>query len=329
MNRIRTAILAATAAAAMSGPGGPGSLAAAAQSACPPYGNPPRRLEPLATGLLPVACRDGRELDAWKDADGTARHACLYQPAAASPGHPLPLVIYLHPSVLGADITLTASHLRAQVETADLTGDPARPGFLLLAPAGRVTTRFYPFPDAGGTPGWDNWYRQLAPAGAYPENVDAATIDHYLSEVLATGVVDEKRIYLMGWSNGAAVAVLYSLNRPQIAAAAVYSAPDPLAAFNDPCPQTPVPAAPRAGSELEIPHREVPVYHVHNNCDIAGLCPNALRMADRLWEAGVLLAGQIIDGGTGPAGRPGVPADVRHRPGRRVCQYPHPRRLPV
>ena len=82
-------------------------------------------------------------------------------------------------------------------DTADLSGDPARPGFIVVAPEGRATTHFYPAPDDQGS-GWDNWYRQLDRRGrdlvvdgvTYAQNVDAATIDHFIDEVIATGKVD-------------------------------------------------------------------------------------------------------------------------------------------
>ena len=71
------------------------------------------------------------------------------------------------------------------LKTANVSDDPSRPGFILLAPQGRNTTHYYPPPDRTGT-GWDNWYRQFNPQGAvtvagktYAENVDAATIDHF------------------------------------------------------------------------------------------------------------------------------------------------------
>ncbi len=291
------------------GRGGGGSLPmqiAVTRQACTPFGNPPRQLQPVSDGLFRATCLGGggKDLEDWTDAEGTQRQACVYEPAAASADHRLPLVIYLHPSLVGVDLTLAVANIRSQLETADLSDDPQRPGFILMAPYGRVTTRYYPFPDAGGTPGWDNWYRQLQPDVAartvngqsYPENVDAATIDHYLQEVLATGKVDEQRIYMMGWSNGSAMGVLYSLNRPMIAAAAVYSAPDPMAAFNDPCPQLPVVGAPKDDTELQLLNPSVPIYHVHNSCDIAGLCPNALRLKDRLSAAGVPVEGRIIEG---------------------------------
>lgn len=275
------------------------------REACTPFGDAPRPVEPLLDTAFAASCLGdgGVNLDPWTDAEGTMRQACLYRPAAAAPTHKLPLVIYVHPSLVGVDITLALSNIRAQLDSADLSGDPQRPGFVLLAPYGRVTARYYPLPDSFGSPGWDNWYRQLAPGGAsrsvngqaYAGNVDAASIDHYLQQVLDSGIVDEHRIYLMGWSNGSAMGLLYGLNRPQIAAAAVYSAPDPFAAFNDPCQQTPVAGRPRDDTELQLFNPDLAVYHIHNACDIAGLCPNGLRLQQQLLDAGVPLQDRIID----------------------------------
>ena len=73
-------------------------------------------------------------------------------------------------------------------------------------------------------------------AALYRENVDAAAIDHFIAEEVTTDIADPNRIYVTGWSNGAAMALLYALNRPRVAAVAVYSAPDPFGAFDDPCP---------------------------------------------------------------------------------------------
>ncbi|MEW6167192.1 MAG: hypothetical protein AB1651_05800 [Pseudomonadota bacterium] len=278
---------------------------------CTPFGDPPRPLVSLLDTLFAASCLGGGgvNIGAWTDGEGTARQACLYQPAAASTEHQLPLVIYLHPSLIGVDLTLAVSNIRMQLDTADLSGDPERAGFILLAPYGRVTARYYPFPDNFFGPGWDNWYRQMQD-GTEPRvvngepfvpNVDAATIDHYVQHVLATGLVDENRIYLMGWSNGSAMAILYGLNRPAIAAAAVYSAPDPLAAFDDPCAQVPVTAAPRDDTELQLLNPSMPIYHVHNACDIAGLCPNSQRMHERLTALGVPVQAQMLDNLKQPA----------------------------
>jgi poly(3-hydroxybutyrate) depolymerase len=255
---------------------------------CTPFGDPPRPLNAtLNPGFHPPCSGGGKTLDDLVDGEGTKRLACLYTPKGASSTKKRPLVIFLHPSVIGPDITSALSAIRGELDTADLTGEGDRHGFFLLEPAGRVVNdRYYPFPDDANSPGWDNWNRQMWPGGArtvngvvYPVNVDAQAIDGYLAEVLATGMVDESRIYVMGWSNGSALGILYTLNRPDIAAAAVYSAPDPFHCFNDPCTQAPVKGAPKDDTEIQVFHPDAPIYHVHNDCDIAGTCPNAEYLA--------------------------------------------------
>src|SRR3546814_16539352 len=86
----------------------------------------------------------------------------------------------------------------------------------------------------------------------------------------------------MGWSNGSAMSTLYGLNRPQIAAAAIYSAPDAFGAFNDPCVQQPMVGQPKDDTELQLLNPQLPIYHMHNACDIGGLCPNRLNLRDTL-----------------------------------------------
>lgn len=275
------------------------------RAACTPFGAAPSVVQGALDGLLNPTCQPGGEkLARWADSDGTMRDACLFEPAAASTEHKLPLLIYLHPSLVGTDLSLDVTNIRSQLETADLSGDPDAPGFIMLAPYGRVGTRYYPLPDQNYSPGWDNWYRQMLPDGqerrvngtTYRANVDAAAIDHYLQLVLAQGKVDPKRIYIMGWSNGSAMATLYALNRPQIAAAAVYSSPDPFGAFNDPCVQQPVAGKPKDDTELQLLNPQLPVYHMHNACDIAGLCPNSLKLRDELAAGGAtLIDDHIID----------------------------------
>ena len=93
-------------------------------------------------------------------------------------------------------------------------------GFILIAVEGRYTTHYYPGPDSNAI-GWDNWYRQLNPSGDViiggPHirriSTRLPSITSSPDEV-ATGEVNRKRIYMMGWSNGAAMAMLYALNRP-------------------------------------------------------------------------------------------------------------------
>jgi poly(3-hydroxybutyrate) depolymerase len=263
---------------------------------CNPFGDPPA----ITMGQLKPDCQAGDLLGPWKDADEGDRYACVWEPPSAKPTGPLPLVIYLHPSLFGAQTAAQAYLLRYQ-NSMYLSKDGTTKGYIVLAPQARLTRHYYPRPDEKGL-GWDNWYRQLNPAGSvtthnavYRENVDAAAIDHFVAEEVATGKVDRNRIYVTGWSNGAAMALLYALNRPQVAAAAVYSAPDPFGAFNDPCPQTPVKGRPKNNSQIRIFNPSPWVMHLHNSCDVAGICPNGEKMAQQLRAAGVHLQDIIID----------------------------------
>lgn len=172
-----------------------------------------------------------------------------------------------------------------------LAGNSGDSGFIVIAPIGRKTKHHYPFPDDSGI-GWDTWYRQFNAGGVtiagrtYPENVDAAAIDHFIQAEIATGKIDTSRIYFTGRSNGPAMAVLYALNRPNIKAVAVYSAPDPFGAFDDPCPQIPVSRSAADARQIEVSNPRLAIMHVHNSCDVAGICPNAERLARRMTRLG-------------------------------------------
>ena len=269
--------------------------AGAQESACGPFGDPPAKL--VAT-IVP-SCADGTTIGPWNDADGTARYACLYEPASSS--KPLPLVVYLHPSLANADSVRSHTNILDFLKTANVSNDPGRPGFILLAPQGRNTTHYYPPPDRTGS-GWDTWYRQFNPGGAvkaagkvYPENVDAATIDHFIAAVEATGRVDRNRVYVTGWSNGGGMAYLYGLMRPQIAAVGVYSASNPFRLRPDPCQQDPVAGAPADYRQLRVFNPKLPSYQVHNSCDIGGICPSALALQKQLTDLGGSAFDTIID----------------------------------
>jgi poly(3-hydroxybutyrate) depolymerase len=260
------------------------------EAQCTAYGDPPAT---LIANIVPL-CTGGTRLGPWNDADGTPRYACLYEPEAASASAPLPMLVFIHPSLVTADSLEESTNLLDYNDTYDLSGNPSRPGFIVLAPEGRDTTHYYPSADAVG-PGWDNWYRQFNPAiTSPPENVDAATIDHFIASVTSTGIVDQKRLFLSGWSNGAAMAYEYGLNRSNIASIAVYSAPDPYAFTVDPCQQTPVTGPPPTISQIGITAPQVATYQVHNLCDLAGICPNTERLETRLRGIGVVAGDQII-----------------------------------
>ncbi len=273
------------------------TMAEAEKPSCGPFGDPPAKS--IAT-VVPT-CTDGETLGPWNDADGIARYACIYEPPNSSASKPLPLIVYLHPSLANADSVHRFTNLLDFLKTANVSDDPPRPGFILLAPQGRNTSHYYPPPDRTGT-GWDTWYRQFNPAGAvkaagkvYSENVDAATIDQFVAAVEATGKVDRNRVYITGWSNGGGMAYLYGLNRPGIAAVGVYSASNPFRSRPDPCPQDPVAGAPADYRQLQVFNPKVPTYQVHNSCDIGGICPNALLLEKQLADLGGSVTDTIID----------------------------------
>ncbi len=271
----------------------------AGSNTCGPYGDP----SAAVFSAVKPNCGDGKLLGPWKDADGIDRYACLYSPArAASNRKPpkLPMLVYLHPSLFSAR-WITRTNILDYQNSISLGDDPANTGYIVLAPEGRRTTHYYPFPDNKGI-GWDNWYRQLNPAGdvkigdtTWRENADAATIDHFIATQVASGAVDTNRIYVSGWSNGAAMAYLYALNRPNIAAVAVYSAPNPFGAFDDPCAQHPVATTPANITQVQIFNPAIPTMHIHNSCDTAGICPSSEQLTSELLAARVSVEDVILD----------------------------------
>lgn len=268
----------------------------ASAGSCGPFGDPPAT---LISSPSPY-CWGGRLLGPWKDSDGSPRYACIYEPEFATASNRLPLLVFIHPSLFPAD-SVKVTNLLGSLDSAELSDNPSKRGFILLAPEGRKTSHYYPFPDNSGY-GWDNWYRQFNPSGdvtiggtTYKENVDAAAIDHFIAQEVATGKVDTDRIYLTGWSNGAAMAFIYGLNRPNIAAIAVYSAPDPFGALDDPCQQDPVAARATDDRHIQVFNPRLSAMHVINSCDAAGICANAMRLTSRLRPLGVDLDDTIID----------------------------------
>jgi len=260
------------------------------RAGCTPFGNPPRPQNDARTAAENslLSCPGGSRLPDWVDPDGTARAACLYDPGTASAQSRLPLLVFLQSSATNASLSLLATNILPALATADLTGDPARPGFRLLVPGGRVTDRFYPAPNDQDTVGWDVWYRQFGSGSRsingqnYPLNADFAALDHFIDEQIATGLVDTDRIYVAGWSNGAGFALQYGQNREQVAAVAMYSTPNPYNALSDPCPQTPRSSSPRNDTELRVSHPDIPAFHIQNNCDIYASCPSGLLLRDTL-----------------------------------------------
>jgi poly(3-hydroxybutyrate) depolymerase len=234
-----------------------------------PYGDPPAAVSTVLSGdgagalgdlgnLLNQCILIGGETLSWTDSQQEARTACLFTPAGATSSSKLPLVVFLQGSLFPATPQLILADWLPLVTTENLNDDPGHPGFILLLPIGRNTHHFYPYPDNYGL-GWDNWYRNLDRSSA-KLNLDVAAIDQFIAQVEGRNIVDTNRVYMTGWSNGAAMAQLYALNTPSIAASAVYSSPDPYSDVQDPCEQTPF------ATTL------TPLMDIHNSCDIIGIC---------------------------------------------------------
>jgi hypothetical protein len=239
---------------------------------CTAYGDPPRPLatlspdgtvnDVLTTVLNECTLNGGETLTDYTDSNGTPRKACLITGPGAGAGNPLPLLVYLHPTLLGED-TIIATGILSAMKTANLSGDPARPGFNLLMPLGRNIQQFLPFPLDTGV-GWDHWYRNVDRSSPWL-NVDVATIDHYIAEAKGRGIVDARRVYVTGWSEGADFGSLYGLNTPGIAATGVFSTDSPYDDHGaDPCP-----------SPASTINPTRPYLDIVRKCDIGGACQAA------------------------------------------------------
>jgi hypothetical protein len=94
--------------------------------------------------------------------------------------------------------------------------------------------------------------------------------------------VDEKRIYVTGWSNGAYWAAQYAIVRHDqatpgghvVAAAAVYAGADPFADFD-------ATASPSCRPST-YPQTQVPLLIIHRNCDALVACDSTQRTAFNL-----------------------------------------------
>jgi pimeloyl-ACP methyl ester carboxylesterase len=153
--------------------------------------------------------------------------------------------------------------IRAKAVNYDLSDDPARPGFVLLAVQGR--NLHYPTHAARDGHHHDFYFRDL---GSPSRNPDIANLDRLIDELVAGGVVDRNRIYLMGWSNGGFFGQMYAIARHahatpggnRVAAAAVFSAGDPFHNVHpDQAPSCQLDPYPRA---------TVPILLVSRSCDV-------------------------------------------------------------
>jgi len=197
----------------------------------------------------------------WMSPAGVNRHWCEARPAGIGAASPRPLLIYLAPSGGDAGTVYDATLLRDKQPDYDLSGDPARPGFVLASVQPR--NLHWPTVDPQEGTKFDSQYRDLASPSTNP---DIAFVDHIIDSLVDEGVVDPARIYLMGWSNGGRFSVFYGIARREtptpggnhVAAVANFSAGDP---FGPPtvgdldCQAAPYPTA------------ALPYYLISRTCD--------------------------------------------------------------
>jgi poly(3-hydroxybutyrate) depolymerase len=173
-------------------------------------------------------CRGAQVLE-WKDAEGSPRYACVVTPPGVETRAPLPLVVFFHDPSADPSAVDKQTGLRKLAASFSLSGDPAHTGFVVLAPQGRHV--------GGGKRGaaFDADYTG-------PDNVDVATVDHFIAELDGKGLVDHRRVYTLGASSsGGHMAALYAMMRAdRVAAFAAYAADTPRASWS--CGGPPPPA---------------------------------------------------------------------------------------
>lgn len=233
---------------------------------CTQYGDPPAQVvsdleSPNGLQNLVNVCHG--TIVTLKDRSGENRSACFYANPKSTKEKPLPLLMWLHPSLADNTLSFPLTGIDAVRDSQALNNeDPSLVGFSYILPLGRNTEHFYPVPDNVGV-GWDNWYRNLD-RSSEDLNVDVDFLDKAIAYAKKSAPVDERRVFMSGWSNGAAMTMMYAVNTDGIASAAVYSAPDPYRDTQDPCTQVP------------YPKYATPVRDVHNYCDMWGICTTGL-----------------------------------------------------
>lgn len=231
---------------------------------------------PITTPTITPTCDAG----AWDERFtqtvlGFTRHACIHRPPGASSLSKRSLVVWFHPGGNSpADLAETETGLIAKADSFDLTGDMARPGFILASVQGRNLH----FPTAAPRDGQhhDFYYRDL---DSLSTNPDIANADALIDKIVQEGIVDTDRIYVMGWSNGAFFSQLYAIARHttataggnRVAAASVFTAANPFGDVSwNPFDDT----AHDDGSSCEItpPVSTVPINIVYRTSDAAVAC---------------------------------------------------------
>lgn len=225
--------------------------------------------EILKTASTRPECPAGMKTDE-SDVGGFRRYACLSSPPSASATSKRPLVIWFHPGGEGAE-TISETGLVGRAQTFEL-GAPGDAGFHLAVVQGR-NLRFPTLEPRDGRH-HDFYHRDIASPSTNP---DIAYADSIVDRFVAAGLVDTKRIYVMGWSNGGFFGQLYAIARrnlatpggSKIAAASVFATANP---FDD-VRWDPFTDTRRVGGTscrlATIPASDVPLFLVYRTCDAA------------------------------------------------------------
>lgn len=171
------------------------------------------------------ACR-GSDVLEHQGKDMTPRYACVFTDRRFEQRKPLPLVVFLHGELDDPTAVHRKTRLRTRYAKLDLSGDPKRAGFVILAPQARRFNRVLR---------WDVEHHAR-------ENLDAVAINRFIDDLVGTGAVDPRQVYVIGESRGGVMAAVYAHLYPErVAAFGTYGAAASKLAWT--CEGSPPPAA--------------------------------------------------------------------------------------
>ncbi|WP_437873293.1 alpha/beta hydrolase family esterase [Sorangium sp. So ce363] len=237
-----------------------GARAAGPASAAAPPTKPPEARLPSEGSCVAEQGRPGRELRKTlgrppcrgaqvletRDAEGSPRYACVIAPSGVETRAPLPLIVFFHADGDNPTSVDKETGLRKLGATWNLTGDPAHAGFIVLAPQGRA----FKTPSQAERERGTKMYTPTAPFDVEftgEGNVDVATVDAFVDQLLEKKLVDRRRIYALGGSYGGHMAATYAMMRAdRVAAFATFGSNAPPAEWACPGPPPPAMAVYRA-----------------------------------------------------------------------------------
>lgn len=191
--------------------------------------------------------------------DNITRYYCEFISQSQDKKIKRPLVIFVHGSGGYGGSMYDSTSLRTKAPSFNLTDDPDKQGFNLIALQSR--NLHWPTKDPQDGAKFDSYHRNFA------TNPDVEYLDKVIDKAVASGSVDPARIYLMGWSNGARFTAFYGLTRHQkptsagnrIAAVANFSGGDPYKNIQ----QNYIPSC----EIKKYPVSKLPLYMISRTCD--------------------------------------------------------------